>query len=256
LSKEDEVDIKFGTGEIKSNLIRDDVCIGIEENSLCLEKFLFLSAFDLSEEPFKEVDFDGIIGLGLSDLSVSPQSNFLENLFKSKKISKKMFAFYFRKNLKPLTNSKHLYKNIDSIYEYKEEFQDKLSELFIGGIDFDRIKGDIFFNEIISKKYWEVKLDNIYYGNTKLPFCNDRECTAIIDSGTSTLGFSNEFENVFKILTNFKNNCSNLNSLKALIFQIGGIFYELDPIDYTMKLKNSSPNKIEYLTPDENVEEK
>lgn len=236
--------------------MRDEVCIGSHESSLCLEDFLFLSAFDLSEEPFKDVDFDGIIGLGFSDLSVSPQSNFLENLINSNKISNKMFSFYFKKNFYPFSHDKKLYKNSESLYKYNDEFKHKLSELVIGGIDFDRIKGDIFFNNIISRRYWEVKMDNIFYGRTKLPFCHDKECTAIIDTGTSTLGFAYEFYRVFKKLSNLKKDCSNLNNLKPLIFEIGGVFYELNPKDYTMKLKISSPDEIDYLTPDDNVEEK
>jgi cathepsin D len=255
IAKKDEVNIKFGTGEIKSYMIKDIVCMGNKENSICLNDFLFLSAYHLSEDPFNQVDFDGIIGLGFSDLSISQESNFLFNLMKTKKISNKIFAFYFRKIYYPIKHDKKLFDNSDSIYEYKEEYRNKLSELVIGGIDFDRIKGEIYFNEIISRRYWEVKMDNIYYGNIKLPFCKEVNCTAIIDTGTSTLGFSQNFFNVFKKLSNLEKNCSNLNTLKSLIFEIGGVFYELDSKDYTIKLRLNTPEKIEYMIPDNKVEE-
>merc|ERR1712032_1084215 len=94
-----------------------------------------------------------------------------------------------------------------------------------------RISGEIYFIEIISKKYWEVKLDNIYYGRTKLPFCAGVKCTAIIDTGTSTLGVSDNFISVFKKLTNLDKNCGNLKDLRKLTFEIGGVFFELDPTD-------------------------
>jgi hypothetical protein len=256
LTKKDEVHIKFGTGEIRSYMMRDQVCMGSQEDSLCINNFLFLSAFDLSEDPFKDVDFDGIIGLGFSDLSMSPESNFLANLMDTKKISNKIFAFYFRKTYHPLKHDKKLLNNSESKYKYTKEYRNKLSELVIGGIDFERIKGEIYFVEIISKRYWEVSLDNIYYGRTKLPFCNNKKCTAIIDTGTSTLGFSDNFYRVFKKLSNLKKDCSNLKTLRPLIFEIGGVFYELDPKDYVIKLKIIAPDQIDYMIPDDEVDER
>jgi hypothetical protein len=237
-------------------MYRDEICIGSYDNNLCLNDFLFLSAYDLSEDPFKDVDFDGIIGLGFSELSMSPESNFLAGLVKTKKISNKIFAFFFRKKFLPLQYKKNIYKNTQRKYIYKKKFKKNLSELVIGGIDFKRIKGEIYFMEIISKKYWEVKLDNIYYGRTKLPFCAGVKCTAIIDTGTSTLGVSDNFFRVFQKLTNLDKNCSNLRSLRKLTFEIGGVFFELDYTDYVLKLKMNSVDDVEYMTPNDTVEEK
>lgn len=264
LSKKDEVHIRFGTGEIRSYLTKDSVCLGgndindnISNKKICLKNFLFLSAFDLSEDPFKEVEFDGIVGLGFSDLSISKDSNFLDNLYKTRKISNKIFAFYFNKNLFPIRHNNNISKSLNdneiNILKNKKNNK-KLSELVIGGIDFNRIKGQIFFNQIISKRYWEVKLDNIYYGDIKLPFCKGKICTAIVDTGTSTLGFSSNFFSVFKSLANLEKNCGNLKSLKPLIFEIGGVFYELIPEDYIIKLKIKGTDDFEYKIPDEKVE--
>jgi hypothetical protein len=237
-------------------MVKDKVCMGNKENSICLNEFLFLSAYYLSENPFSQVDFDGIIGLGFSDLSISQESNFLFNLMKTNKISNKIFAFYFTKLYYPIEHDKKLFNNSDSIYEYKEEHRNKLSELVIGGIDFDRINSKIYFNDLISKKYWEVKMDNIYYGKIKLPFCDEVNCSAIVDTGTSTLGFSQNFYSLFKDISKLEKNCSNLHTLKPLIFEIGGVFYELDAKDYTIKLRINTPEKVEYIIPDNKVEEK
>jgi hypothetical protein len=256
LTKKDEVLIKFGTGDIKSHLYRDKVCLGYEKNNICVDNFLFLSAFDLSENPFKDVDFDGIIGLGFSDLSISPDSNFLTSLLKSRKISNKIFAFYFKKNFFPFESEKKLHKKTKIPYKYDKKIKENLSELVIGGIDFNRIQGEIYFFEVISRKYWEVKIDNIFYGNIKLPFCENVECTAIIDTGTSTLGVSDNFLSIFDTLTNLNRDCSNLKTLKSLIFQIGGIYFELDPKDYVLKLKTDGINKIVFEQANDKVEEK
>lgn len=274
-------------------MYRDEVCIG-SQNKICLENFLFLSAYHLSEDPFKDVDFDGIIGLGFSELSMSPESNFLENLLYKKKITNKIFSFFFRKKFFPVQKNKNYMnkndkKNNRNINEnkntqlspistypdkniiksndndnnnnsnnfyYDKSMQKNLSELVIGGIDFSRIKGDIFFSDIISKKYWEINLDNIYYGRTKLPFCHNKKCTAIVDTGTSTLGVSDNFLRLFKKLANLEKNCSNLNNLRPLIFEINGIFFELDPKDYVLKFRLNGLNDFEYMIPDDKVEEK
>ena len=39
--------------------------------------------------------------------------------------------------------------------------EENLSELVIGGIDFNRIQGEIYFFEVISRKYWEVKITRL-----------------------------------------------------------------------------------------------
>lgn len=230
---------------------KDLVCLGSIENSLCINDFLFLSAFEMSENPFKEVDFDGIIGLGFSDLSMSPEANFLDSLLKSNKISNKIFAFYFRKNmdLVPHENIKNL--NSENLINEKN-YKNKFSELTIGGIDFNRIDSKIHFVNVISKKYWEVKLDNVYYGNYKLPFCEDKKCTAIVDTGTSTIGGSKAFYDTIEKITDLDKSCKNLKSLKSIIFEIDGAFYELNPIDYTIKIRSTKDNKFEYLLADEN----
>jgi hypothetical protein len=205
----------------------------------------------MSENPFKEVDFDGIIGLGFSDLSISPEANFLDSLLISNKISNKIFAFYFRKNmdLVPHENIKNL--NSENLINEKN-LKNKLSELTIGGIDFNRINSKIHFVNVISKKYWEVKLDNIYYGNYKLPFCENEKCTAIVDTGTSTIGGSKALYETIEKITALEKSCKNLKTLKNITFEIDGAFYELDPFDYTIKIRSVAENKFEYLLPDEN----
>jgi pepsin A len=237
-------------------MYRDEICLGNDKNKICVENFLFLSAFELSEDPFKYVDFDGIIGLGFSDLSMSPESNFLTSLLKTGKIRNKIFAFYFKTNFFPLKYDKKSYRKSKLPYKYDKKTKENLSELVIGGIDFNRIKGEIYFIEVISKKYWEVKIDDIFYGSVKLPYCEKVNCTAIIDTGTSTLGVSDNFLNVFGKLTNLNNNCSNLKTLKPLIFVIGGIYFELDPKDYVLKLKIDGNSGVEYLIANDEVEEK
>jgi len=117
----------------------------------------------MSANPFSHVKFDGIVGLSFSHLSVSRSANYIDSLYKQKKISEKVFSFYFNKN--------------DTLK----------SQLTLGGVDKARFSGDLVFSKVISQNYWEIKIDAIYYGNKKLNLCETVICSAILDTGTSMI---------------------------------------------------------------------
>lgn len=158
----DELLIYFGTGAVKCEIVRDTLCV----QELCSENNIILEAIYETDNPFSSVKFDGIVGLSFTHLSVTPESNFIDMLLKQKKIERNLFSFYFNKN----DTSK--------------------SEIAFGGINKDKILGnvnDIQYFKVISKDYWEIKIDNIYYGNAKFNICEKFSCTAIVDTGTSMI---------------------------------------------------------------------
>ncbi len=63
---EGNAEISFGTGNIAGDFFRDKLCIG---ESLCIDSS-FIAADKESTEPFQEIPFDGIMGLGFKDLSM------------------------------------------------------------------------------------------------------------------------------------------------------------------------------------------
>ncbi len=48
----------------------DTVCLG-NVPEICLENFGFIQATKMSQDPFNDLPFDGILGLGLLPLSVT-----------------------------------------------------------------------------------------------------------------------------------------------------------------------------------------
>jgi hypothetical protein len=185
---------------------------------------LILEAFYQSDNPFKNVGFDGIIGLGFSHLSVNKESNFIDMLFNQKKIKQKLFSFYFNKNdLKP-------------------------SELVIGGVNEKNKIGPVNFFDIISQNYWEIKINDIYYGDQKLNFCQFRQCTGIIDTGTSMIAAPSDLINSLLSLSMIGLDCSNFNSLKNIKLDINGIIISLDPEYYIYQIPQEqdflSENKV------------
>jgi hypothetical protein len=223
--KRDEVHIRFGTGFVKCLMTQDKVCIG-RDGSICSDNLLMLEAYFESQVPFSEVKFDGIIGLSFSHLSVNSQSNFIDVLVKEKKITQKVFSFYFNKN------------------------DDKQSQISIGGIEMKKFTGDIYFSEVISRNYWEIKIDAIYYGNIKLDFCNMIICSAVVDTGTSMLAGPQSLMQTLEYYSYVKSDCSNFDILQNIKFEINGKLFNLDPEFYVMKIKydqNSNNTKVECI---------
>ncbi len=158
----EELLIYFGTGAVKCEIVKDRICV----QNLCSENNIILEAIYETDNPFSSVKFDGIVGLSFTHLSVTPESNFIDMLLKQKKIEKNLFSFYFNKN------------------------DTSVSEIAFGGINKEKIIGNvngIQYFKVISKDYWEIKIDNIYYGNVKFNLCEKYSCTAIVDTGTSMI---------------------------------------------------------------------
>lgn len=220
----DEVRILFGTGRVECLMTQDSVCVG-EGSNLCVDKLLILEAIYESEMPFSAVKFDGIIGLSYSHLSVNKRSNFLDMLAEQNKIYQKVFSFYFNKD------------------------DEKKSQVHIGGININKFAGDVYFSDVISKNYWEIKIDEIYYGNQKLNFCggqnnNDenRICTAVVDTGTSMLAWPSDIMKEVIDLSAVDDDCLNQKVLENLKFKINGLIFNLDPEYYVIKYPTSDKN--------------
>eukprot|EP00411_Alexandrium_monilatum_P011045 CAMPEP_0175327712 /NCGR_PEP_ID=MMETSP0093-20121207/75185_1 /TAXON_ID=311494 /ORGANISM="Alexandrium monilatum, Strain CCMP3105" /LENGTH=412 /DNA_ID=CAMNT_0016624747 /DNA_START=100 /DNA_END=1340 /DNA_ORIENTATION=+ len=64
-------EITFGTGQVAGDFFRDRLCIG---DSICIDAN-FIAADRESAEPFQEIPFDGIMGLGFKDLSMGDGFN-------------------------------------------------------------------------------------------------------------------------------------------------------------------------------------
>jgi hypothetical protein len=216
----DEIFIRFGTGDINTIMTTDSVCLGgiesqstLDANKTCVKKLLILEAIRESPSPFNTVQFDGIIGLSFSHLSLEKESNFIDQLLAENKIRSKLFSFYFNNN------------------------DENKSQIHIGGIKKSKFKGDIYYADVISKDYWEIKIDSISYGNQKIETCKDKICTAIIDTGTSMLAGPTYFMQQLEKSSYIRPDCSNFNLLENLRIEINGLFFNLDPEFYTYKYK-------------------
>merc|ERR1719343_1689479 len=127
-----------------------------------------ITALHMSSDPFNSFSFDGILGLGLPALALDPEFHFFGQLAKDMQI-RPIFSFY-------LSGS-----------------DDVRSEITFGGHNSKRMVGGpeaVKFVPVESPQdgHWRVQIHGVRVGNTSLPFCENSACSAIVDTGTSTIG--------------------------------------------------------------------
>ena len=215
-NERDHVELNFGTGQVKSVLGFDNICLG--KNNLCANKTIILEAYEMSTIPFSHVSFDGIIGLGFTYLSISEESNLIEMLYKQNKIHQRIFSFYFNKN--------------DSM----------LSVLNIGGFNHALYQGEISYAPVISVNYWEIEIEGIFYENELIVDCTQKKCTGVVDTGTSMIAAPFESFEAIQKKINVDFNCKDLNTLNNLKIQIKGKMFEIESSYYTLKLESDTGN--------------
>jgi len=201
----DQITISFGTGEVTGVFVEDVVCLGediahgkkesnevaveegtsiaTDENEVslpgeedvqdalppgCLE-LRIIAATEMSEDPFKSFQFDGVLGLGLDGLSQAPQFNFLDVM--AKRLNSKQ-------GTAPQTFSVFL---ADSDAE--------VSEISFGGWKQEHLQNSLAWNSVLEPEvgHWMLQIKELRVGGEKLTFCDDGQCRAVVDTGTSLL---------------------------------------------------------------------
>jgi len=164
----DQVDIGFGTGEVKGEFVKERVCLGsnASDGNLCTE-MLVVTAVAMSNHPFASFGFDGILGLGLKSLALAPDFNFVNLLSEAQRVQAPQFGVF-------LTDG-------DSGVP---------SELAFGGYDSTRITHEVKWSHVTRSEqgYWQVPILAIRVDGVELDLCKDGTCRGVADTGTSHLG--------------------------------------------------------------------
>eukprot|EP00746_Dinoflagellata_sp_MGD_P001264 gnl/MRDRNA2_/MRDRNA2_102376_c0_seq1.p1 gnl/MRDRNA2_/MRDRNA2_102376_c0~~gnl/MRDRNA2_/MRDRNA2_102376_c0_seq1.p1 ORF type:complete len:665 (-),score=169.14 gnl/MRDRNA2_/MRDRNA2_102376_c0_seq1:91-2085(-) len=200
---EGSTEISFGTGQVQGNYIEDQFCVG----ELC-SKVRFIAATDESAEPFSEVPFDGIMGMGFNDLSMGKGFNIVDDLNDSGQLPGGQFSFY-------LTD-------------------DSSSEITFGGYKPESLASDIVWAPVTIQSYWQVKVEDITFNNKPTSLC-DGSCQVAVDTGTSMLAGPSDLVDKLSSKIGASSDCSNFATLPKLGFKIGNKVLNLDPEDYMDK---------------------
>jgi len=201
---EDNSEITFGTGQISGDFFGDKMCIG---DSLCINAN-FIAADKETTEPFQEIPFDGIMGLGFKDLSMGKGFNMIDELTGNGALPGGQISFY-------LTDGGD-------------------SEVTFGGYKAEYLASDIVWAPVEVQSWWQVAVKDITFDNQPKNLCGN-ECKVAVDTGTSMLAGPSDLVDKLTNMVNAKSDCSNFDSLPKLGFQIGDKILNLLPDDYMDK---------------------
>lgn len=201
-------DITFGTGEISGDFFKDKMCIG---ESLCIDAN-FIAAKRESTEPFQEIPFDGIMGMGFKDLSMGSGFNIVDDLVANGNMGGGQFSFY-------LTDGGE-------------------SEVTFGGYKQEYVASDVVWAPVKVESWWQVGMDDIHFNNKAQNLCGDG-CEVAVDTGTSMLAGPSDLVDKLSNMLNVKSDCSNFGELPKLGFQLGDKVLNLRPDDYVDKSASS-----------------
>jgi len=259
----DQITVSFGTGEVTGIFVRDRVCLGppraavegtggssllqrevprlqanatppVEDEEAssgspadavpatpkhgCLDLRL-VSALDMTDDPFSSFTFDGVLGLGLTSLSQTPEFNFVETASRSGSWStgtpwaQKLFAVFL------------------AVSEGED------SEITFGGWQKEHMREGAEFSwcnaRDASDGHWQLDIVSIRAGGEKVDFCDDGNCRAVVDTGTSLLGVPSSLgPELVRLLRHVATGDGCSGPGPTLEIDLGNFTMVLDPVDY------------------------
>mmetsp|Transcript_9620 Transcript_9620/g.25561 ORF Transcript_9620/g.25561 Transcript_9620/m.25561 type:complete len:488 (-) Transcript_9620:46-1509(-) len=234
----DRVTIGYGTGKVTGELVRERVCLGPAAQTLprgeanssgpavdvaraattCATVHT-VAATELSANPFSLFSFDGIVGLGLRDLSLSREFNFLDLLGRSGGAASSSFGIFL-----------------------SEGHDGEESELAVGGHNPERLLSPLTWSPAIRPElgYWQVQVKAVHIGDHfTLPLCQDGSCRGVIDTGTSHLGVpAPHLKTLQEMLTVAVTDTQDCRGAEApdIKIELPGFNLTLTPDDYMRRL--------------------
>merc|ERR1719498_1463061 len=175
-------------------------------------------AIEMSTMPFNNFGFDGILGMGLATLALSPEYSFFDILTRSGLVPEKHFGVF-------LTDG--------------EEGDE--SEIAMGGHNSARLATPLSWTNVIMPElgYWQVQIVALRVGGKTLDVCQDGTCRGVVDTGTSHLGLPAPYDQeVVQMLTTPAGDMLDcrLADLPELEIELPGLNITLNPDTYMRRL--------------------
>jgi len=209
LANDDDRDTKsfsFLGSDVSGEFMRDKVCIG-EGKQICSTVDM-IALSEESDEPFGQLEFDGVLGLSL----ISPDAsafNFASAILEGKPVGERIFSLY----LSPATADSH-----------------GGGELSFGGYREDRMLSELVWVPLSNNNSWRVLVDDIEVGGKSLGLCSHKACEASIDTGASLIMAPGNMLWAMLAKLNIDDACTRTSG--PIAFTIQGQRMELDLADY------------------------
>merc|ERR1719356_1787323 len=197
-------------------MVQDDVCVFVQGVAQCVEMNSVM-ATKLSDNPFSVFPFDGIVGLGLPQLSLSTDFNFITTYQDHGLIAARQFAFYLAET-------------------------GEGSELTLGGINPAQLDSRMRWVDVVDAHmgHWMVEIVGFHVGNLTLDLCREGGCRGVLDPGTSHIAIPSPYEvDVMSMLTtqsDGRQDCRGVEDYPTIVIELRGFNLTLHPQDYMRQM--------------------
>mmetsp|Transcript_14199 Transcript_14199/g.26787 ORF Transcript_14199/g.26787 Transcript_14199/m.26787 type:complete len:370 (+) Transcript_14199:59-1168(+) len=210
------LDIEYGSGSCKGTLGVDTVTWAGAQ----IKSVYFGEMTSLPGVTWVASKFDGILGMGWQAISEDNVPTVFDLMYKQQQVDGNSFSFYLSKTAGSTD-----------------------SRLVLGGVDTSLAKGSFNYVTLQSDTYWQINIDSIAIGSTKVSATGIK---GIVDTGTSLLvGDSKLVDKINALVGTVASDCSNLSQLKNANITIGGVNYVLTPSDYVLKVTSGGQTQCQ-----------
>lgn len=203
--------IAFAMGDCMGQYARDEVCLG---NACAMADFVEM--MEESDIPFKNAEWDGILGLGQA-LSDSEEFNIFSVLANNAtpKLNRHVFAVYLGRNI-----------------------EDE-AEITFGDYHTSRMTSPLKWFNVSKAGYWQFQFTDFLVDNKPSGICanyGERQCQAVLDTGSSLMmGPKNDLDKLIQLLgfgNSTQKNCSTKLRIPNLGFLVGNSTFDMEADDY------------------------
>jgi hypothetical protein len=221
----DKVDISFGVGHVNGELVRDNFCLGkaLPEGvhpepgspDTCV-RVNGVMATTLSQAPFGLFNFDGIVGLGLPELSLGEDFSFFGSLFKSGVLRARQFGVYLAEG-------------------------GEGSEIAFGGPNPEKLASPVVWTPVVlpGHGHWQVEIVAFHVGNYTLELCRSGGCRGVLDTGTSHIAIPSpheaDVESMLRKDSSGNEDCRYIEN-PPMVIELRGANLTIYPEDYMRQL--------------------
>jgi len=203
--------INFAMGDCVGQYARDRVCLG----KACADAD-FVTMTEESDDPFKNAEWDGILGLGQS-LTDAEEFN--------------VFGVLTGNATPPL------HRPVFSVY-LGRRVEDE-AEITFGDYSESRMASGLSWVNVSQEGYWQFQFTDFTVNGKPVGLCKkygQRACQGVLDTGSSLMMGPKADLDALVSLLHFGNsteiNCTKESSFPKLGFVIGGETFDMEPDDY------------------------